>query len=235
MGQSNSNHLSLDQITFENVSVFIEGFDPILQSVDIEIPMDQTIVLESSNPAHAVHLLSVLAGRQAPQSGRIIWNEFNLFDSEEDVLPRQKLIGSYFEHQRPQPDATILTILTQSCERKQVLKEARDHFEFTPALLQKKFRDVTYEVQKLVMLIAATLNQPQMLTLEDPAVGMNEKTFLDYLDWIQLMQRRGHLRHIFLTNNHPAALRHLESSKLFVEDGLLYLEDEENFKKAVHF
>ncbi len=226
---------SLDQIIFENVSVSVEGFDPILQSVDLEIPMDQTIVLESSNPAHAVHLLSVLAGRRPPQSGRILWNEFNLFEVDEEAMPTKHLIGSYFEHQRPHPDASLLKILTQSCENKEVCKQARDHFEFTSEFLQKNFREVTYEMQKLVMLIAATLNQPQMLTLEDPAVGISEKIFLDYLDWIQMHQRRGHLRHIFLTNNHPAALRHLEVSRLFVEDGLLYIEDPDNFKKAVHF
>ena len=222
---------SLDQIIFENVSVLVEGSGDILQSVDLDIPMDQTIILESSNPTHAVFLLEVLAGRKAPQSGRILWNESSLSDFEE----RQKLVGSYFESQRAHPDATLLKILTQSCGDKQICKQARDHFEISSETLQKKFREVSYEMQKLIMLIVSTLNQPQMLTLEDPAIGVSEKLFLDYLDWIQMHQRRGHLRHIFMTNNHPAALRHLEASKLFVEDGLLYLEDKQNFKKAVHF
>ncbi len=226
------NQPNLDQIIFENVCVYLEGFDPLLQSVDLEIPMDQTIVLESSNPEHAVHLLSVLAGRKPPQSGRILWDNLNLFEEDEETLPTKQLIGSYFEHQRPHPEATLLKLLTQACETKEVCKQARDHFELTPEVLQKKFREVTYEIQKLVMLIAATLKQPQMLTLEDPAVGLSEKTFLDYLDWIQFNQRQGHLRHIFMTNNHPAALRHLEVARLFIEDGLLYVEESDNFKKV---
>ena len=74
-----------------------------------------------------------------------------------------------------------------------------------------------------------------MLVLEDPAVGLSEKVFLNCLDWIQMWQRQGHLRHIYMTNNHPAAARHLDAILLHVEDGLIYVEDEENFKKIVHF
>ncbi len=231
-------NLSLDQITFENVSILVDGFDPILQSVDLEIPMDQTIIIQASNPIHAVCLLELLAGRKSPQTGRVTWNEYNLFEGDEDVIREQQMIGSYFENQRPHPNMLIKKVLTQTEKKehiqKKIFEEACEHFEIS-RFLDIKFRDVSYEMQKLVLLIAATLHQPQMLTLEDPALGLTEKSFLDYLDWIQYLQRRGDLRHIFMTNNHPAALRHLDANKLFVEDGLIYLEDKENFKKAVHF
>ena len=230
--------ISLDQIIFENVSIVIDGFDPILQSVDLEIPMDQTIVIQSSNPMHAVHLLETLAGRKIPQGGRIIWNECQPHEVEEEIAPhlqRQlQLVGCYFEDQRPPPNSTVLEIFSNSKAKSELITEAIEHFEIE-ALTKKKFRDLTFEMQKVILLITATLTEPQMLTLEDPAVGLTEKNFLNFLDWIQFGQRRGHLRHIFLTNHHPTALRHLDAAELYVEDGLIYLQDKEKFKKAVHF
>jgi hypothetical protein len=50
-----------------------------------------------------------------------------------------------------------------------------------------------------------------------------------------MWQRQGHLRHIYLTNNHPAAARHLDASIIYVEDGLIYLDEGQTFKKIVHF
>jgi hypothetical protein len=85
------------------------------------------------------------------------------------------------------------------------------------------------------MLIRSTLKLPQMLVLEDPAVGISEAKFLDFLDWIQYWQRQGHIRHMFLTNNHPTAARHLDCLSMFVDEGLIYVEEQREFKKAVQF
>ncbi|MBC7743282.1 MAG: ATP-binding cassette domain-containing protein [Bdellovibrionaceae bacterium] len=226
--------VTLDQIIFENVSIAIDGFDPILQSVDLEVPMDQTIVILASNPMHAAHLLETLAGRKLPQGGRIIFNECPPHEVEEEIVLSNQLVGCYFENQRPSPKMTVTEIFSQTKASSALIADALEHFEITELAL-KKFKDLSYELQKVVLLVAATLNMPQLLTLEDPAVGISEKNLLNFLDWIQLGQRQGHLRHIFLTNNHPTAMRHLNANELYVEDGLIYLQDKEKFKKAVHF
>lgn len=225
---------SLDQIQFENVSFQIEGLDPVLTHVDLEFPMDQTVIVQSSNPTHAVHVLEILAGRKEPQSGRVKWTDAGDYATEELSTMLHEVVSCYFESNRPSPEMTVVQLLATTGASSEMLKTAREHFELRP-LLKKKFRELSYEYQKLILLLLPTLKTPQMLILEDPALGISEQIFLNYLDWIQMWQRQGHLRHIFMTNNHPAAVRHLDASVLHVEDGLIYLEDGETFKKIVHF
>ncbi len=75
----------------------------------------------------------------------------------------------------------------------------------------------------------------QTLILEDPAMGLSEVNWLQILDLMQYQQRRGHFRHVYMTNHHPTALRHLAFNKIFIEDGLIYFDEAAGYKKASHF
>ena len=50
-----------------------------------------------------------------------------------------------------------------------------------------------------------------------------------------MQQRRGFLRHIFMSNHHPTAMRHIGHNRIFLEDGLIYIDEEINSKKVSHF
>lgn len=225
---------SLDQILFENVSYQNDGLDPVLVHVDLEFPMDQTIIIQSSNPTHSVHLLEILAGRKEPQSGNIKWTDTGSYEGRGMQTSLQELVASYFESNRPAPNTLVKDLLIGSSTNKKMIQSAVEYFEIAD-LLEKQFRLLSYEMQKLILLLLPTLKTPQMLILEDPAVGLSELTFLNYLDWIQMWQRQGHLRHIYLTNNHPTAARHLNADIMYVEDGLIYLEENEPYKKSFNF
>ena len=226
--------INLDQISFENVSFQVEGLDPVLKCVDLKLPMDQTVVIQSRNPVHAVNLLEILAGRKEPQSGRVRWTDELESDEAFKSLPFYDFVSSYFESSRPDPEITVNKLLLKSGAGVDVVNEAVEHFALGNEL-NRKFRTLKYETQKLVLLVIATLKVPQMLVLEDPAVGISEDTFLNFLDWVQYWQRQGHIRHVFMTNNHPTAARHFASAALIVDEGYIYLEEGEALKKIVHF
>lgn len=232
MGQHKPNNL--DQILFENVSFQNDGSDPVLVHVDLEFPMDQTVIIQSSNPMHSVHILEMLAGRKEPQTGKIKWTDADSYQDKEISVPLRELMSCYFESYRPDPNIIVQTLLESTGSAKKIIQEAIEHFEISN-LINKKFKLLSFENQKLILLLMPTLKTPQVLILEDPATGLSEQVFLNYLDWIQMWQRQGHLRHIYMTNNHPAAARHLMASNMYVEDGLIYLEDYQSFKKIVHF
>ncbi len=224
----------LDAIHLQNVTYHADGFDPVLTHVDFELPLDQNILIQASNPTHGLQFLQILAGQQKLQSGCIKWNEADIFTDEmSDVMPHQ-LVGSYFEHQRPCPQKTVTEILTETGLHKERVSELLEQFQLEHTA-QKKFVNLQYEAQKTVQLIAAISKEPQMLLLEDPAMGLSEFLFLEILDLIQYGQRRGNLRHIYLTNHHPTALRHLDVSVMHLEDGLLYFEEKMDQKKIFNF
>lgn len=230
MALSRHNAFDLEEVVLDNVTLSGQGIDPVLLSVDFTLPIDQTVIVESSNPQNAVYFLQFLAGRTQCQSGRLLWNSLDIFSEECDVDPREAM-GCFFENDRVMPKDTFQSVWNTSPE---AYKELVEHFELL-AVHQKPLIQLSYELQRLAFLVRATLKEPQMLILQDPAVGLSEKVWLDFLDLVQLKQRRGSIRHIYMTNHHPTALRHLSYNKMYIEDGLIYFDAESGFKKAAHF
>ena len=233
MGQQKYS-VQLDHVQFENVSFQVEGLDPVLKSVDIEIPMDQTVIVQATNPSHAVHLLEILAGFKQPQTGKVRFADAD--NSEEGITSAafHDVVSSCFEHNRPNGDVVVKRLFLETGAKEEVIDLAIEHFELE-SIINKKFKSLNYETQKLLLLVRSTLRTPQMLVLEDPAVGLCEEYFLNFLDWMQYWQRRGQLRHVFMTNNQASAARHFDFTTLFVDDGLIYVEEVREYKKVLHF
>lgn len=226
----------LNTIILENITSWSEINEPVLLHVDFELPVDQTVIVQSTNPLHAVQFLKILAGRQFPESGRVLLNDNDQIDLMYNDENYNKLLSCYFENERSVDQAaSVFSLLSTVETAKDQVWETLEHFGLT-SLAQKTFHELNYENQKLILLLRATKDNPEMLILEDPASGLSESKFLDFLDYIQFLQRRGTLRHIFLTNCHPTADKHWhESIHLLIEDGLIYQEELLEAKKAVHF
>lgn len=227
--------LNLDAMTLQNVTFASEdGFDTVLSHVDFDLPLDQNVLVKSSNPVHSIHFLQILAGQKKPQSGCVKWNEKDIFSQESAEFIPYELMGCYFENQRPHPKKTMFEIFSEGGLDKERINEIVEQFEIKP-LLNKTFSELTYEIQKTIQLIAVISKGPQLLLLEDPALGLSEALFLEVLDLIQYGQRQGQLRHIFFTNHHPTALRHMNVSTMHIEDGLVYVEENIEAKKVYNF
>ncbi len=228
----NDSNFDLDQLFLENVTLLHQGRDPILKSVDFDLPTDQTVVIESSDPQNAVNFLKFIAGQLPCRTGRILWNGLDVFSEEAAVDPRQ-VMGAYFEQQCLPSKKTVSEMLLMWASTDETMAILED-FEMTH-LQNKKMNELDFGSQKLIYLVMSVLKNPQFLILEDPANGLNEKQWLLYLDHIQFKQRRGHLRHIYLTNHHEKALNHLEHNKIYIEEGLIYIDETMPLKKVAHF
>ena len=228
----NDSNFDLDQLFLENVTLLQHGRDPILKSVDFELPTDQTVVIESSDPQNAVNFLKFIAGQLPCRTGRILWNGLDVFSEEALVDPRQ-VMGVYFEQQCLPTKKTVSEMLLMWASTEDTEAVLED-FEMTH-LKNIKMNVLDFGSQKLIYLVLSVLKNPQFLILEDPANGLNEKQWLMYLDFIQLKQRRGYLRHIYLTNHNEKALNHLEHNKIYIEEGLIYIDETMPLKKVAHF
>jgi|SRR3989338_1365611 len=226
--------LQIEAVQLQNVSFILDGLDPVLNHVDFELPMDQNVLIQSANPNHGVQFLKILAGYQKPQSGCIKWNEKDIFsDDVTDFVPHQ-MMGCYFENVRPHAQKTVTQIFSEAGILPEQTRELLEQFDMS-LMSEKKFSQLTYEVQKAIQLMTVISREPQMLILEDPAMGLSEFLFLELLDLIHYGQRRGNLRHIYLTSHHPTALRHMDTSIMHLEDGLLFFEEKSDTKKLFNF
>ena len=75
--------IEVEEIRLENVTLQMSGdLYPILYSVDFNMPTDQVLLIESTNPTSAVAFLKVLAGKMETTSGKVLWNDENIFNSD---------------------------------------------------------------------------------------------------------------------------------------------------------
>ncbi len=223
---------SLNDIVFENVTLQEPGKDPVLQAVDFTLPMDQTIVIESSRPQNAVQLLRLISGREQLDSGRILLNNQEM--TFEDLFEDQPhCIGYFFESDLILSKMTFEKIFNLSKDSS-VFLDLVERFDLQE-VIDQDFQKLSFGWQKLAWLVKSVLMNPELLVLEDPAGGLSEKQWLDFLDYLQYKQRRGFARHVFMTNHHPTAMRHVAYNKIYVEDGLIYFDEEAGYKKASHF
>lgn len=227
-----ANLIDINQVYLENVTLVQPGLDPVLQSVDFELPTDQTVVIESSNPNSSLQFLQFLSGARPCASGRILWNGQDIFSDEHEVDPRS-VMGLYFEGGRHHSNVTVKAFFAQFTTPEE-LKVICEQLDLTP-YLNNELGKLSYSWQKLVFMTQAIAKNPQMLLLEDPASGLTEAQWLNFLDLIQYKQRQGHLRHIFMTNHHPTAMNHIGHNKLFLEEGIIYFDETAPTKKVAHF
>lgn len=223
----------INEISLDHVSLAIENRDPILVDADVVLPMDEMVVLESENPTHSSYFLQLLAGRLSPDNGQLLWNQKNFFGEDATLEPHHYL-GSYFETFKSPSHLTFRSLWQSFVETEEELIELMTAFDLKD-YCDIPFNKTPYAYQKLSQLVLPILKRPQILILEDPAYGLSEDQWLNYLDFIQLYQRRGYLRHLFLTNSHPTALIHLNHQKLYIADGMIYLDQKTGFKKVSHF
>jgi ABC-type transport system involved in cytochrome c biogenesis ATPase subunit len=223
----------ISEIFLDQVSFVIEQRDPILKEVEILLPVDEMVVVETENPSHATSFLQLLAGRLRPTKGQLLWNQKNFFNDESPLDPHL-FLGSYFESFKSPSTLTFRSLWQKFVTNESELNDLFDAFDLQD-VCDISFKDTPYAFQKLSQLVLPILKKPQILVLEDPAYGLTEDQWLNFLDFIQLNQRRGHLRHLFLTNSHPTALIHLDHQKLYIADGMIYLDQQTGFKKVSHF
>lgn len=222
----------LNQVFLENVTLVQPGLDPVLQSVDFALPSDQTVIIESSNPSNALQFLQLLSGFRPCASGRVLWNGIDIFSDEHEVDPRD-LMGVFFEGHQHAVSLKLKTYLEQFLSTED-LKVICEQLDLKP-YLGNELSKLSYGLQKLIFMTQALSKNPQLLILEDPASGLTEAQWLNFLDLVQFKQRQGYLRHIFLTNHHPTAMNHLSHNKLFLEEGIIYFDESAPLKKVAHF
>lgn len=231
------NNLEVNEIKLENVTLKVSSFhDPVLSAVDYNLPTDAVLLIESSNPQAATLFLKLMAGREDATSGRVLWNDESVFTTDCQIDPRESM-GCYFETFRAGQKETLKSILFKDLGADEYYF-VLDYFDLTDKA-ETLLKALPYSFQKLAYLIKSAASSQeqakQVLVLEDPASGLEESQWLCFLDYMQMQQRRGHLRHIFMTNHHPTAMRHIGHNTIYIEDGIIYIDENMNTKKASHF
>jgi ABC-type ATPase involved in cell division len=232
----------IERLRFENLSFHFEGQAPLFENVDFEFPTNELVWVKAEHGSGRSTLLQILAALQVPTRGAYWINDQNVSEmSFEEFLPFRLAIGYGFDqggliHNRTLFDNLMLPL---TYHRLMSTKEAARRVEG----YLKDFGLWKYEAQrpsfipggsrKLACLLRALVLHPQMLLLDDPTVGLNQETALQYFDLLQKLRDEGSLSHIFISSFDEKFMNLVDHSEVFVEGGLIHSLPKTSEKKVV--
>lgn len=227
--KNNLEELLIDyELGLHNVTLKSMRGDIVLQSVSLNLPKDQTVIIQSSVSENAILFLKYLAQRIPSETGHFLIGDKDLFS--DDSIDFSQIVGSYFDIDLHNLKLTVREYLLSSDFDFDLVQ----HFSLE-TILDTQIKDLHFAQKKLINLIHVMQKGPEILIMEDPATGLSDSNWLNLLDFMQFMQRRACLRHIFMTNHHPLAIRQLSHNLLYLEDGMIYFDAEAGYKKVSHF
>jgi branched-chain amino acid transport system ATP-binding protein len=161
-----------------------------LRDVSIDVPQGRTIGLIGPNGAGKSTLLNVIAGRQAPSSGRITFAGRDV--THDDAATRARHgIRRTFQDQALFTEMTVLdNLLVASAtaraggsgagQARASSRARRDHVSQLvrsldlEACLYREVQTLPHPVQRLVAYARAVAGEPTLLLLDEPAAGLSD-------------------------------------------------------------
>jgi len=232
----------IHKLRFENLSFNFEGQDPLFQSVDFDFPLNQLVWVKAEHGAGRSTLLQILAALQVPVRGSYWINDQNVGEmSFEEFLPYRLKMGYGFDtggliHNRTVFENLVLPLLYHKLISPEAATERVD------LLLKRfdlwKYRDqrpsfISGGTRKLACLLRALIQHPEMLLLDDPTVGLEESTALQFFDLLQELRQNHGLRHVFVSSFDDKFMSGQQHTEVFIEGSLLHRLPENFDKKLV--
>lgn len=233
----------IQSLRFEGLRFAHEGQDPILKNCDFEFPVDRYVWVKSPEGEGKSSLLQVMAGLMLPQAGSYYMNDLDVVPmSFEEFLPYRLRIGFTFDYGGLINNQTIednLTLpllyhkLVEGAEARQRVKDLLSRFELKKFAAERPAH-VPGRVRKLAVLLRGLLIYPQLLLLDDPSIGLGEKTQDHFVDYLNELRSDGRLRHVFISSYDESFMRRLPHDIVHLDEGTLYHQPHSAEKRAVN-
>jgi ABC-type transporter Mla maintaining outer membrane lipid asymmetry ATPase subunit MlaF len=200
---------AISSLRFERVVFAYEGGAPVLDDVTFDFPVGTAVFISGPARQGRSTILRLLAGLEAPGSGRYLLNERDVAQmSFEEFLPWRKRIGFSFDFGGLLANRTLWQNLMLPLEYHRTLgaDEAADRV----ASICRAFglwdeRDarpasVSGGSRKACAVARAFVMDPEMILLDDPFVALDAAAASATLEFIADGRARGRLKHLFMTS-----------------------------------
>ena len=201
----------------------------ILNKLSLELKHGESIAIQGASGSGKSTLLGVLAGLDLPQSGKVIINDQDITQLDEDqrAVLRAEKVGFVFQSFYLMDDLTALENVALPLE----LFSYKDAFEIASDWLKrlglegrsKHFpRQLSGGEQQRVALCRAFAVQPQILFADEPTANLDTNTANTVLDQLFNLQQEQKTSMVIATHDSALAQRcdrilHLKSGELIQE------------------
>lgn len=222
--------VEIKTIDFSSLSFSFDEEHKVLKDCSFDLPMNTVVRLNGPHGCGKSTILKLLAGLIDPQSGdyNINGDSFNEMSFEE-LIPYRLKIGYGFEYGGLINNRTIFQNLILPIEYHKIMshEDAKKHVDEIIEVfgLQRSSRyrpsAVSGGQRKLACIARAFVMDPEVLILDEPTHGLNEKSIEKLCNYIHDKMEAGIIKHVFLTTENAVLIEGLVKKDLIVQDGKL--------------
>ena len=215
--------MSEDLLTGKNLTRrFKRGRKELILAVndsDIEIPKGKVTMIMGASGSGKSTLLNLLSGLDKPDAGKIIFDDQNIVDWEEQQLAawRRKTVGFVFQTFELIPNLTALeNVMVPLLPEKEKMNDIR--IEAMSLLKQVGIFDTMHEravklsggEQQRVSLARALITKPKIIFADEPTGSLDLDTGKKVMDLLQ-RQTRGHNRAVCVVTHNIELKKYADS------------------------
>lgn len=178
-------------IKARNISFSYEGVS-VLKDISFDIAEGDFVALLGPNGAGKTTLAKILIGLLKIQKGTIEIDGKSVSQAREFIgyMPQRYTIGKLFP-------GTVQEILSAQ----QITKDQIHDGLGIQQLLNKKFVELSGGQQQRVLITLALHNNPKILILDEPTVGVDIKTEKEFLELLKHMNEEHHITILLITHD----------------------------------
>jgi branched-chain amino acid transport system ATP-binding protein len=202
-----------DAVTIEGVDMQFDGL-VVLRDIQLQIPGGSAVAVVGPNGSGKTTLLNIISGIYRPAAGKVIIGGRDVTGYRPHRVARLG-VGRTFQHNEMPKELPVLRVVMLGRHTKMkagvfsytfgipyFAKEERRNSEAARAALRlvglenlarRQVSDLPYGLAKRIDLARALAAEPQVLLLDEPAAGLNDKEREDLLDLLRRVKQERQL------------------------------------------
>ena len=174
-------------IEVKNLSYSYNGLNSVLENISFSVKEKELVAIIGNNGCGKSTLIKLILGLIEKRSGVI--KSFGKFS----YIPQKYNQDNNF----PAKVSEIFNLECCDCDlRNKVLKNLGTH-----NLLDKQFKNLSGGLQQRVLLTLSLLSNPNILVLDEPTIGVDKKTLIDFYKLLKNLNKERGLTILFVTHD----------------------------------
>ena len=201
----------------------------VLNGIDISIAEREIVSIVGKSGAGKTTLLQILGTLEKPSSGKVLYNEKNVFDLNENELAdfRNKNVGFVFQFHHLLPEFTALeNVCIPAFISKISQKIAVEKAEYLlnqmgiADRLDHKPSELSGGEQQRVSVARALINDPKVILADEPSGNLDSKSAEKLHELFFKLRELNNQTFVIVTHNNKLA--NLADKKIIINDGNIH-------------
>lgn len=202
--------LVIEMIEFENVIYKYNGEEKAVDNVSFKIDKGEFVGIIGHTGSGKSTLIQMMNGLLKPESGKVLYNEQNIFDDNYNLRELKFKVGLVFQYPEYQLfENTVIKDVAYGAENKglsdedavSAAKNALKMVNITEDKFDKSPFDLSGGEKKRVAIAGILAMEPEVLVLDEPAAGLDPKARNDLFVLLKTLQQKENITIVVVSHS----------------------------------